>query len=235
MLEHFDRGIRFFYFFDDTFSIRQSRILEFCEAVGRSPMRGQISWVFRTRANTVTEECLARAKDNGCVQILVGVEDYTDTGLKLIRKGIKICQVEDVIRWARRHGISTSANWIIGLPHHERRDVLNLIDRSIELGSDYAMYSVLNLLPGSQMHEEQVAQENISADWWRKYVLAPSKDYYVELLTNRISEDALADLYHLAYRRFYRRPRYLLAQLKKVRSLRELIKKSVVGLRIIRQ
>jgi len=186
-IRHFyDKGYRNFYFFDDLFNITKARIIEFSERLLEAGL--DISWIFRGRVDQLDDEVCRVAARAGCGQVLLGVEDYTDEGLAAIRKGITIGQAASAIKAAARHGITTSTNWIIGLPTHKgEQDLEGLVQRAIDLGGDYAMFSILQLLPGCAIYNEAVAEGSYPEDAWRNFVLNPVPHFQIPFYDKHIS------------------------------------------------
>lgn len=235
MLVYYDKGIRDFYFWDDMFNINSQRVIDISEKVLESKMRGNITWLFRGRVDGISEDMLKIAKKAGCRQILLGVEDYTDDGLKKIKKRITIRQAFDAVQMARKYGIETSTNWIIGFPHHKsKQDVYDLVDTAIRINSDYAQFNILQLLPGCEMYEGCVREGSLTADRWSNFVKNPLESYYVELYTKYFSARELSDLYREAHIRYYRRPGYILRRLLKLRSFAEFKVKAKAALAVLR-
>jgi radical SAM superfamily enzyme YgiQ (UPF0313 family) len=222
MLVYYDKGIRDFYFFDDMFNITSKRVIEISERILESRMGGNIRWLFRGRVDVISDDMLKIAKKAGCTQVLLGVEDYTDEGLRKIKKNITLQEAFDAVRMIKKHGIETSTNWIIGFPHHRsRQDIYKLIDTAIQIGSDYAQFSILQLFPASEMFEECVRDGSLTGDRWSNFVKNPPKTYYIELYTKYFSAQELSELYKEAHIRYYRRIGYILVRLLKLRSLAE--------------
>lgn len=222
MMVYYDRGIRDFYFFDDMFNISAKRVMNVSEKILESKMRGNISWLFRGRVDSLTEEMLRTARKAGCRQILFGVEDHTDEGLRKIKKRITIKEAFDAVRMAKAHDIETSTNWIIGFPHHTSRDdIYNLVDTAIRINSDYAQFSILQLLPGCEMYDECVKEGSLTPGRWSDFVRNPEETFFVELYTRHFSAKELSDFYREAHLRYYRRLGYILHRFFRLRSLAE--------------
>ena len=235
MLWYYERGIRFFYFFDDMFNITLQRVIEISEMILNSEMRGHISWLFRGRVDSVNDDMLRVSKMAGCRQILFGVEDYNDEGLKKIKKKITIQQAFEAVRLAKKYGIETSTNWIMGLPNHRStQDLKELVDTAIRIDSDYAQFSILQLLPGCEMYDEAVAEGILDPNYWKDYVLSPKAQFYVQLYTKCFGAKELSDIYRDAHIRYYRRFGYILKRLLKVRSLKELKVKARAAMAVLR-
>lgn len=230
--KYYGRGYRFYYFFDDLFNITEKRVLDFCRALKREKL--DIKWVFRGRTDVISEELCQLAAESGCLQFMLGVEDYTDKGLKLIKKEITMNQVRSAVQFAKKNGIQTSTNWIIGLPSHRSEDDLNeLFKTAIKLGSDYAMFTILQLLPGCELFETAVREGIINRNAWMNFVKSPVPNYQIEFYDKYLTRELLEKYYKMSYIKYYRRPSYMFKSLLKIRSLKELRQKLSVGYKII--
>ena len=235
MLSCYDKGIRDFYFFDDMFNINSQRVIDIAEKILHSEMSGHITWLFRGRVDGIDEKMLTIAKKAGCRQILLGVEDYTDEGLKKIKKRITMKQAFEAVKMARKYGIETSTNWIIGFPHHQsKKDIYDLINTAMRINSDYAQFSILQLFPGCEMYEECVKEGSLTAGRWGEFVRSPVKDFYIELYTKYLTAMELSDLYREAHLRYYKRPSYIFRRLLKLRSFAEFKVKAKAALAVLR-
>ncbi|MBI4594965.1 MAG: cobalamin B12-binding domain-containing protein [Candidatus Tectomicrobia bacterium] len=235
MLSCYDKGIRDFYFFDDMFNINAQRVIDLSEQILKSEMSGHITWLFRGRVDGINEAMLKVAREAGCRQILLGVEDYTDVGLEKIKKRITMKQAFEAVKMARKYGIETSTNWIIGFPHHNSaKDIYDLIDTAIRINSDYAQFSILQLFPGCEMYEECVREGSLTAGRWSEFVRNPVGDFYIELYTKHLTALELSNLYREAHVRYYKRPSYILRRILKLRSFAEFKVKARAALAVLR-
>ena len=232
-IRHFyEKGDRNFYFFDDLFNINEKRTLDFTSAVKKSGMK--IHWIFRGRAPSLTEEVCKRAAETGCEQILLGVEDYCDENLKEIKKNIKIEDVRNAIKNASLNKIKTSTNWILGLPTQKtEKDIEELINVAISTNADYALFTILQLLPGCEMYDKAVEEHVLSKDSWRNFVLNPVPSYNIDFYDKYLSPETLTKYYAEAYKRFYRRPAYILKRIVQIKSFKQLFKQIPVALHIL--
>lgn len=232
MKQFYNQGYREFYFFDDLFNITTRRVIEISEAILSNELR--INWLFRGRADRLNEETIKIASKAGCSHILLGVEDYTNDGLKRIKKGITIEQAKKVIEWAHKYGIEVSTNWIIGLPNHKSpEDIKNLVNVSIDLRSDYAQYTILQLLPGCEMFEEAVNEGIIHRESWSKFVKNPVSGYQIEPYDKYMSINELSELYKYCHECFYKRYSYILKLMVRIKSFYDIKRAIKPALKIL--
>lgn len=87
--------------------------------------------------------------------ISFGVETGSDIGMKTLKKGTNIAQVQRVFEWCKELNIKTIANYMIGLPHEKsKQDVRDNVDFLIKLNPDYAQFNILSLYPHTQVHKD---------------------------------------------------------------------------------
>jgi len=208
-------GYEEFHFYDDLFNITAQKILEFCDALERRNIN--IVWDFRGRVNGVTYESLARAKAVGLRMISFGVETGSDLGMKTLKKGTNVAQVERVFQWCKELGIETIANFMIGLPHEQSpKDIHDNVDFLIRLAPDFAQFNILSLYPHTQVHKDALEKGLATKGTWEQFSLDPlNYDFRVEHWTEFMSEDELIRIQRKSYRQFYFRPKYIWRSLLK--------------------
>lgn len=221
MQVYYDKGVREFFFFDDLFNLNAERVNQISQVIIDKGWK--IVWAFRARVNTIDEKMLKLAKQAGCRQILYGVEDATDEGLKLIKKNITIAQVKKVVKMTRKAGIQSSTNWIIGFPHHKtKEDILNLIKVAIEVDSDLAQFNICIAYHGTEIFNEGAEKGLYDKDLWREYVKNPVPELREPIANEYLSRDELSELLEKSYKSFYFRPKMIIRSLMRIRSFREL-------------
>ncbi len=225
-------NIKNVYIMDDTFNITKARIEEFAQALIAKNMR--ISWAFRGRIETLDDSVLAIAKKSGLRHIALGVEDFTDEGMQIIKKGTSIKKVKEVFSACRKHGVFTTANFIIGFPHNQdwnkQMRLAELID---ELKPTTIQTGVLTLMPGSKIYDEALAQGIIKGTEWEDHANNPSPSFVMPGWNGAMSVDDQFKINSIINKRFYGRPGYLLKRLFEVRSMRELVIKARAGFNLL--
>lgn len=227
--------IRNVFFTDDTFNIKVDRIFEIAEELLKRNIK--ISWAFRGRVSSLNEEAFKVAKKSGLVHITLGVEDFTDEGLKMIKKNITIQQVKEAFNLCNKYNIKTTANFIIGLPHNQMPDKHNLLAKFIsELSPTTIQTSILALLPGSELYDNAVKNGILSGEIWSKYASNPQKNgFYLPGWEEGLT---IADQFRINSKInavFYRRFSYIFKRLLEIKSFYELSIKFKVGLNLLKQ
>ena len=85
-----ERGSRFFYFSDDTFTANKKRVVDICKKIIEKEL--DITWNAISRVDYVTEEILYWMRKAGCIQISYGVESGSEKIRNFLRKKYQHCQ-----------------------------------------------------------------------------------------------------------------------------------------------
>lgn len=140
------------YILDDTFTISEDRVLEFCERI--RPLK--IYWGADTRVNLITSKMLKAMKNSGCLQLDFGVETGSPEMLKKVSKGITVEQTINAFKICDEAGIRTLANILINLPGEEERHIKETKDLLKKIRPTVINVSILKPYPATPIFEENV-------------------------------------------------------------------------------
>lgn len=126
------------YIADDAFTLRPARAIEICDLIIQRQLN--VSWTCETRVDTMTKELAEKLYDAGCVMVQYGVETGNPEIMKLIRKGISLEQVEEVVAYTSAVGLNVSCTFVVGFPW----DTDETVRQTIEFGRKLAR---LNKMP----------------------------------------------------------------------------------------
>ena len=117
----YTRGFRGVYFYDEILFIDRKRAVELSNELRRLGMvfRGNVRTDIICHRN-YGYEFLKLMRDNGLVDIFVGVESGSNQMKDNIHKGTTIEQDSQVLKWCKELGIKFKASVIIGLPGETR-------------------------------------------------------------------------------------------------------------------
>ncbi len=151
-------------FYDDTFTLKASRVEEFCsrfkEAVG-------VPFHINARLDTLSDDICRHLAGAGCVRIQVGLE----SGDPEIREGIlkKNITDEQIIQgaaWVRKYGIQLYTFNMIGIPGENVQHIKKTIAMNRRIRPDYLAVSIFTAYQGTELHdqcaEEGMLDESIS-------------------------------------------------------------------------
>jgi anaerobic magnesium-protoporphyrin IX monomethyl ester cyclase len=160
----YNKGIRFFYFSDDTFSVDKQRVIEICKKILEK--RLDIAWVAISRVNTMNEEILYWMRKAGCIQISYGVESGSEKIRRFLNKKITTDKIENAFAMTVNYGILPRAYFIYGCPGENRETVQETIDLIKKIKPLVIHFFVLSLFPGTQLYEDYHKKARITDDIW---------------------------------------------------------------------
>ncbi len=232
MVRCLELGAEEIHFVDDTFNLGKGRRASVSRAIIARGL--DVRWSFRGRADGIDDEGMALAKEAGCVRVHLGVETGTDEGLRRLRKGVTLDEIEQAIRLARHHGIVSAAYFILGCPHEPTvADVWSTVRFAIRLDPDFAMFNLLAIYPDTELFDEAVTKGLVRGDLWTRFVRDPQPDFSIPLWEEHLDRQTLQRLLEKAYRRFYFRPAPILRNLRELSSFAELRRKSEAALSLL--
>lgn len=223
-------GVKEIFLHDDTFTVQRKRVLRICELIQEKGLN--ITLDCRSRVNTIDEEQLIALKKAGLRRISFGVESGTPSIIKRIKKGITLEQAKTAFALARKHGIVTLADFMIGHPDETVEDVKRTIAFALELDPDYAQFSITTPYPATALYREAMERGIIKGDVWREFAKNPSEDFEPPRWDEIISQEELVELVHLAYNSFYLRPKFMLKELQRTKRLKLFMLKASAGMKM---
>jgi radical SAM superfamily enzyme YgiQ (UPF0313 family) len=144
-------------FCDLTAIVKKQWIIEFCDLLERE--RLDLTWQLPTgtRTEALDEEVLGRLYATGCRNITYAPESGSKRMLQIIKKKVLLPRMLECVRAARRTGIVTRVNIIIGHPKERWRDTrrsLAFLFRAALAGCQDAAVMIFAPYPGSADFEE---------------------------------------------------------------------------------
>lgn len=98
---------------------------EYCLGMGKvfaERLPPEVTWIGASRADHIVPELLEALKAGRCGGLFFGIETGSPRMQKLIRKGLKLERVPEVIKMCTEAGIGSTASLIIGFPEEEPED-----------------------------------------------------------------------------------------------------------------
>ncbi len=213
-------GIRDIAFWDDIFTLNKKRLFSICERIIEEKLK--FIWSAQARADCVSPDMIEIMARAGCWKLFFGVESLVQKNLDTLKKEETVEQIFEAIKFTKKAGIETEASLIFGIPGETFEEGLETIRLIKKLNPDYAKFYYLSpyggLLQDIKKYGTLVTEDEKS--------LSGSVITFVPF---SMTKAELFKLYHMAYRKFYFRPKVIYRRLKKIFNLLEL-KKSLNGL-----
>ena len=194
--------VKEYFFDDDTFTDDLPR----AEAIARGLGRLGVTWSCNAKPD-VPAASLRIFRENGLRLLLVGYESGSQTILNNVRKGTRLDRVREFTRAARALGIKIHGTFILGLPGETRETIEATIRFAQEIDPHTLQVSLAAPYPGTALYRQAVEQGWLETD---------------DLVDGRGTQASVIGYPHLPraeifqaletfYRRFYFRPRKLVA------------------------
>jgi len=151
---HNEYGGQFIWFTDDNFDYRQRGKALWQELKPRD-FTDDIMLFFQARIDDVAEnpDIVGKLRDVGNYWVMMGVEHNSPTQLKEFRKGTKNPDAYNAVKILNKNDIFSHTMFVIG----SRKDTLESIESvrqfSMDIGSDFSIYTVLTPFPGTEYYE----------------------------------------------------------------------------------
>lgn len=164
----YEKGVRFFYVSDDTFTIKKERVLDICKRIIESKLN--INWFAISKVNFIDEEILYWMRKAGCIQISYGVESGSEKIRKILNKDIKTEDIKKAFYLTKRYGILPRAYFIYGSPGENRKTIQETIDLIKEIKPLSVIFYILDVFPGTALYEDFKRRTKTSDDIWNKRI-----------------------------------------------------------------
>jgi len=188
-------NIRTISFFDETFTMDQERVKEFCRRIGKY----NIKWYCNTRVNLVSPPLLKMMRKAGCRAVSYGIESGSQKILDAVSKGTTVEQCANAIRWTYEAGIKMHCSFIFGLPGETEETInetLRFIKKNLPMSVEF---NIATPYPGTRLlkyYEEKgyiakdLSWHNLYQDMAQFQLRELSNEYY-----DRIRKKAYVAVY----------------------------------------
>jgi radical SAM superfamily enzyme YgiQ (UPF0313 family) len=182
MKQYYGKGLKYLYFFDDTFILDKEFVSDFCKRFKEKGYHKLIRWNVNVRANLVDDDLLKTMKDAGCYQVRMGVEAGNESiRNKVYKRDMTNQQISDAFESIHRNKLQLRLYFMVGAPD----ETIEMMNESLKMAqqshADEIFFGLLYPLPGTEIrhycqHEEMtntIDVENIGPVLQTKYVSKP--------------------------------------------------------------
>jgi len=160
----YQKGIRFFYFSDDTFMLQKKRVIAICKKILKRNLN--IVWVAISSVKYVTAEILAWMRKAGCIQISYGVESGSEKIRNRLNKNIKTDQIKKAFALTTRYGILARAYFIYGSAGENWSTIKETLDLIYAIKPLSVIFYILDIFPGTALYSDFLKRQNSTDDIW---------------------------------------------------------------------
>jgi radical SAM superfamily enzyme YgiQ (UPF0313 family) len=194
--QYLGRGLKYFFFYDDTFILDRDYVLEFCREYKEQGYDKLVRWNVNVRANLVTEDIIRAMKGAGCYEVRMGVEAANDyIRNNLYKRNMSKEEIMKAINIIKRYGLHLRLQFIIGAPYETLDMMKESFDMARKVNADYILFPILMPLPCTEIKDicekEGLIEEKGFRDSYVMYTHPLSRTKYatrrqIENLVRRI-------------------------------------------------
>ena len=196
-------GIKELFIKDQSFGARKERTIALCEGMRKV---GDFSWTCFLRTDIADLELLKAIKKAGCHTVIFGVETANEEILKKYKTGVNKENIKEAFRACRQLGINTVGIFILGFPEEDQKSCQETINFALDLKCDFASFNLFVPKMNSSLRKDLIKQRLLSSN---DFSIQDQSGIAAVRDTDRLSQQELVGLRHLALRRFYLRPLYV--------------------------
>jgi radical SAM superfamily enzyme YgiQ (UPF0313 family) len=197
-----------FTFYDDAFTVDQSRVEKICREIHKRNLR--ITWDCGTRVDMVTKDLLQKMRRAGCIAVWLGVEAGSQRVIDAMGKGFTPEKTKKAFKLVKEAGMMTIASVVFGFPGETKETAWETIKLVDEISPDDIGYYIATPYPGTPMADYVKKMGWLRVSDFDRYDTATP---IFELPT--LSMQELKKIREKAFYRFYLRPTYILRMFAK--------------------
>lgn len=199
----------------DTFTLSENFVASICNEILQRGI--EINWMCNSRVDKVNLELLKLMKKAGCSVLSFGVESGVQKILDNAKKGAHLKQAIDAFQWTKESKIETIAHIMFGLPGETEETIKETIKFVRKLKPDYIQFYGAIPFPGTEFYKMTIENKWLVSKNWDMFEINQSI-----INTPDLSADRLRKMRRKAFFLFYFNPLYILKNLKKIKSLKDL-------------
>ena len=208
-------GAREISFVDDTFPSNRKRFIEILKLIEERKLK--FVWNCMANVNDLDPELLKLMKAAGCWQIAVGIESGDDEILKLIKKGITVEKVREVVEAGDQAGIMMKGFFMFGHPGETKESLQKTLQFALELPLTDVTCTINTPIKGTELYSMAISGNygafdvdagNSRLNYWDTV-----------FIPNGLTSDYLYTAQREFFKKFYMRRKILFKQLKKIKNV----------------
>ena len=139
-------------FWDDTFTLNKSWVMEFCDLYERESFGATIAACSRADIICRNEEMVGRLASVGCDWFVIGMESGSQRILDFLKKGTTVEQNIESARICRKYGIKVFATFMLGLPTETKAEALATAIMIDKIAPDFPSAFYFTPIEGTEIY-----------------------------------------------------------------------------------
>jgi len=206
---------------DDNFAMDRNRLIKILDGIIDRKYNLNINLQNGIRADKIDGEVAEKLKEARVYKLSFGVESGDINILRRIKKRLNLDKVIEANKIAKKQGIITYGNFMLGLPGDNQYTMQKTIDFAKKMNPDIANFMITIPFPGTELYRiiENDGKFLIDTSGGIDYGFYGGKVFY-EL--KGMNKELILKYYKKAYLNFYFRPAKIIQLLIKTKSFSEL-------------
>lgn len=196
---------------DDTFTIDKARVRRISQLLIEAGLPRRLKWLCNARANTLDLDTMKLMKKAGCRLIIPGFESGSQKILDNIKKGIKLEQIYDYVKNAKKAGLLIHACYMVGNDGETQETMEETLQLALKLNTDTAQFFPLIPYPGTEAYD--LARKNGCLTLDYENYCNEDGTHNTVLNLPGLSADQMVEFCNYARKKYYLRFRYILHRL----------------------
>ncbi len=151
-------------FYDLTAIVKKSWVIDFCKALHDNKLYLDWSLPSGTRSEALDLEVLKALSSVNLKYLVYAPESGSEETLKIIKKKLKLKNLEQSVKYAVKQGIFVRTNLMIGFPHETRKQLYQTLLQQIKfalMGVEDVPTYIFNAYPGTELFNNFVKEGKI--------------------------------------------------------------------------
>ena len=144
---------RFFQIEDEVFGLNKKWMYKTLDLMITKGIHKKVKWFANSRVNVADYDMYKKMKEAGCIGVGFGVESGNQNILDNINKGIKLEQVVEAVRKAKKASLGVNAFFILGHPYETKKTIKDTIKFASKLNTDSVSFGIMVPYPGTEIYE----------------------------------------------------------------------------------
>lgn len=205
-------GVREVAFWDDIFLTDEPWVLKFCDLLRAEGLERELVWQAYGYSGTMTRKIVDAAARAGCWNVYIGFESANQDVLDRVKKGVKVDQIAQAIRWVLDAGMDVRGTFILSLPGESPEKAMNSVQFAIDNRISYVMFYPYFPEYGTPLYYELVQEGKFVEDVYK------GRDHAQYVPDGYKDAREIDETIRRAYRKFYLRPSYVWHRLTRIRT-----------------
>ena len=190
-------GVRHINYYDDLFTLKRSRVVEFCNKVIDSKLG--ITFNCAARSEHIDLDLLKLMKKAGCWMISLGIETGDPDLLTLHRSNSDLDMIKERVALIREAGIRVKGLFMLGLPGETEESIDKSINYALSLPLNDINVAKFTPFPGSPIYDEIHKYGSFNENW----ELMNCTNFM--FIADGFTKERLEERFHEFYRRHFER------------------------------